>query len=398
MNCKLVNCTDTSSIASYVGNYSLNAGLQYTNVFLKFNVGGQTVEIPAGTITVTVPPNVPQNGGTVDIQGCLSPISITIPSGSSASQIQALVSQAIYQVAQQQAQCNAANNPNSPQPPPQFLNTQQTAPQPCADGGELIITGALPTGVTFDGNNLICAAGIFSSNTSQADANQRAEDFLASTFNQLFHNSQAYCQWWNDEETVQCQYGSPVTVPAHTYSSTVSKADANDQAIAAAESACPPPPFSCAVSYPTQPTSFADVTWTSTSFNESVEYEEIISQTDILVGWPVTDIYSDGMKAGMTTNHFCVNEDTPASFKWTMNLSNGFHGGATTGHIALDGIDIFNFTAPNSGSTNPFTQTDTFNFTIPQGSHTLEIYFTNSGFGAPSVTPATWEVKITYPA
>lgn len=66
---------------------------------------------------------------------------------------------------------------------------------------------------------------------SQQDADSKAIEYA--------HDQvPSVCTYWNDEQTVNCtppETGGPFTVPAHTYSSSVSKAEANALALADAQ-------------------------------------------------------------------------------------------------------------------------------------------------------------------
>lgn len=327
-DCSKISCpVPNNQVQDYLQQYNLNQVI-IKNTEFSTVINGIPITIPAGTFEYPI-----TEGGSffspLTYRGCQSLISVPIPVGSTFAQIQALVQGMLQQAAEQQAQCNAANAPNAHQPPSQFLNTQQSAPIPCSDGGEFIITGTLPTGVTFDGNDLICATGIFSSNTSQDNANQRAEDFLASIFVQLQNNGQGYCQWWNDEETVTCGDGSTQTVPAHTYSSTVSKQDANDQAIAAAQAECPPPPCSCPDG---SNQNLNNLTWT---FNQIAG-----SGSGAIVNMFEPPSDSPGDRTTATSSALCIETQKTLRISWIVNSP--FPPGA------LGGADIcFN------GSTNP---------------------------------------------
>jgi hypothetical protein len=152
-----------------------------------------------------------------------NPISVTIPAGSVASTIsiadanQRALNEATNEVQTRLASLCAAQGNT-------FQNTAQTATVSC-QGEE----GAPPP----DGNpvTVTVAAGTVTSTVSQADADQQA--FIIA---QVQASSQLHCTFWNKEvaETFTCTGGGPsnhITVAAHTYSSVVSQADADQKAL-----------------------------------------------------------------------------------------------------------------------------------------------------------------------
>ena len=97
-----------------------------------------------------------------------------------------------------------------------YYNEAQTAQ--CPDG--------------FSGDPITIPAGTLYSCVSLGDANQQAADLA---------QAQLQCNqvWWNTEQIVTCpenETGEPVIVPAHSFSSTVSQEDANQQAAELAQS------------------------------------------------------------------------------------------------------------------------------------------------------------------
>lgn len=87
-------------------------------------------------------------------------------------------------------------------------------------------------------NTVTIPAGQFSSIVSQADADAQA---LAEATSQA--KAQAGCVWWNREQSFTAACDITKTIAAHTYSSTISQADADSKAQqaakSAAESECP---------------------------------------------------------------------------------------------------------------------------------------------------------------
>lgn len=180
--CRIVTCPVTDSIPYYNGNYSLQNGTFFANneIVIPVSYGNGSYYVPANTILI----NVPSNPVTIQYQGCVSGISLPVPSGSTPAQVAALVSQAMQQVAQQLAICNAptptnAYNPESnPNAPAVFWNTPKTLG--CPAGNYMILVGALPPVITFlpNGAGISIPAGLFASNASQFDADLQASTFL----------------------------------------------------------------------------------------------------------------------------------------------------------------------------------------------------------------------------
>ena len=229
--CRIISCPPTDDLPHYYGQYSLQSGISFDNgVIIVPAPGGGTYTVPPGTIVINVPPGATS----VNYQGCQSTISLPIPSGSTPSAIQAIVNQVMQQAAAQLAICNAPDNPHSggPFPPVTFGNEVQNAF--CTDTPGMDLVGDLPPGVTITFTQLSIAAGIFQSTLSVADANAAALAFLLDVL-----NSQVDCGWWNTEQSFICADSSVQVTPANTFFSTVSQDDADAQALAAAEAACP---------------------------------------------------------------------------------------------------------------------------------------------------------------
>lgn len=100
----------------------------------------------------------------------------------------------------------------------------------CADDGE----GDFPAVNFFIGpGTVFIPGGVFSSPISTAAATALASD-LANSLLSTFGN----CHWTNDEINLPCQggqFGGPIIIAAGTFTSYISKADANAQALAAAQ-------------------------------------------------------------------------------------------------------------------------------------------------------------------
>lgn len=232
--CKLISCPVTDDIPSYSGAYSLQNGLSFTNLLISVPsplYPGGYYYVQPGAITINVPPGATS----VSHQGCQSTVTQAIPSGSTSSQIQAIAAQLMQAIAAQSAVCNAPANPHnpvpSPLPPVVFWN--QIAFVSCPNGLLMNLVGTLPPVVIFGIQGLSIVAGVFSSTASQADADAKADAFL-----QSFIGGAVVCGWWNTEQSYTCDDSSVQTIPADTYFSTVSQADADAQALAAAMAEC----------------------------------------------------------------------------------------------------------------------------------------------------------------
>jgi hypothetical protein len=247
--CKLISCPVTDDIPSYSGAYSLQNGLSFTNLLISVPsplYPGGYYYVQPGAITINVPPGATS----VSHQGCQSTVTQAIPSGSTSSQIQAIAAQLMQAIAAQSAVCNAPANPHnpvpSPLPPVVFWN--QIAFVSCPNGLLMNLVGTLPPVVIFGIQGLSIVAGVFSSTVSQADADAKADAFL-----QSFIGGAVVCGWWNTEQSYTCDDSSVQTIPADTYFSTVSQADADAQALAAAMAEC----FDCGGN----PTTIGGVAW-----------------------------------------------------------------------------------------------------------------------------------------
>lgn len=209
--CRAKICADSTD---YLTTYSLTDSLVFNGVALSFVVEcpagvicppgafPQTVVYPAGTFVLPVPQNpTPGFPIVLSMMGCQSLVTITLPSGSSASAIAAAANSIILQVAAQQAECdtipstNQPQNPNvpgpvgptgttpnpNPSPPPNpapaFFNQEVSFVQECPVGDTLEFTGALPSWIFLGSDALVGAAGTFGGAT-QAEANTTAQAIL----------------------------------------------------------------------------------------------------------------------------------------------------------------------------------------------------------------------------
>lgn len=187
-DCSRMSCSvPRNAVQSYLQQYSLNQVVVKNTEFVAV-INGVTVVIPAGTFSYPITESISEFGQ-ISFQGCQSLISVSIPAGSTFAEMESLVQGMLNEAAQQQAQCNA---PQVPQAAPAYLNQQVSVASGCTDPA-LTISASLPAGITQSGNNLVCAAGVFSSNASQADANQRATEFVEDLLEALFSTGGAAC-------------------------------------------------------------------------------------------------------------------------------------------------------------------------------------------------------------
>lgn len=150
------------------------------------------------------------------------PITQVIPANSVASQKSVADANAI---AQKQAVDQANARLICTTAPVTYWNTAQTAIATCAQTQGAPIPDGDPVTRTIPAHS-------FSSTTSQA-----AADALAMAEAERLANDGLSCVWWNAAQTASCpsgQTGNTVTTPAHSYSSSVSQADADSQALVAA--------------------------------------------------------------------------------------------------------------------------------------------------------------------
>lgn len=185
--------------------------------------------IPKGTFTLVVPSN---EASTLRIQCCSSEITQQIPAGATAEEIGVIAQNMVNACALQQANCNANATVNYRN---RFTSEQVTA-NSCANTGRLMgwISGSqppLPSAIQFYQGTLVMKAGVFSSQTSQSNANQKAQTFLDNYAISLVFQGIWDCGYWN--EATVCPLDPMTPVPAFIAFSTASQEQANQNAIAA---------------------------------------------------------------------------------------------------------------------------------------------------------------------
>jgi hypothetical protein len=245
--CALSDC-QTDAIETYIGGFNFQAGVRVVRIVYPNNGHGG-----GGTgIDIEYPPS-PQF---ISYKGCQSTIIREVPAGATQAQIDAIVDEVLHEAANQQAICDApppppggdddtgggtgggVQPPDNPDDPGSggdktYSNTQQSVVA-CPSGMVPKALTSLPPATSLAGNTIVVEAGLFWAD-SIAQANADAVAFL----NTLAASGLYYeCGWYNEYLDYDCGDGSHVIVPAGTYFSTVSQADANAQAQAYAVSQC----------------------------------------------------------------------------------------------------------------------------------------------------------------
>lgn len=191
-----MSCQPCQTIACDVPNdletYSLQTWINFLSPTLSFIIQcpvgyvcqagsfPRTIRYPPGRFVIVYPPN-PAGGFIMRLQGCISEVTRTVPSGSTAAQLAALAAEIVNEVAQQQAQCDAVLQPPVPQPEPEetFLNEEVYYVVDCEEGEDLTFTGTFPSWISLDEANsrIVGAAGTLPGAT-QAEANALAQTAL----------------------------------------------------------------------------------------------------------------------------------------------------------------------------------------------------------------------------
>ncbi|HSS96716.1 MAG TPA: hypothetical protein VLK33_06795 [Terriglobales bacterium] len=178
--------------------YNLNANKTYQNISQSVDVTCpdqtiQTVVVPAGTISFTLPfpPNFAGDYPPL-VMNCLSGgvIVKTIPSGATQNQIDDIVNAMITQCVQAYAESIADCGTKL------FSSEQVMVEHECAEGTTLQFSGTLPSWITIDTDTstVIGAAGSQTSTVSVADATAKAQDQLNSWVQTNLTNGDLACQ------------------------------------------------------------------------------------------------------------------------------------------------------------------------------------------------------------
>jgi len=225
--CRTLDC----AIPDDVDIYTLNNGTLFENpeTPVAISVPPGVYIVPRGTIQFVVSSNPISP---LRLLGCLCEIVVDID-GMTSDQIAVVAQDMVNAAAVQFGQCRNLN------PAPPFFNGVETITCPGGILINLIGNPQLPAGVSLIAGQLVIQPGVVFSTASEADANQKALTLLQNTLANLMAQGKAVCGFWNVEVTFTCPGGSPVIdIPAFMYFSQVSQADADAQALAAAEAQC----------------------------------------------------------------------------------------------------------------------------------------------------------------
>lgn len=166
----------------------------------------RVITYPPGTFIMPDPNVTPGFPIYLAMTGCQSVVSRYLDADATAAEISAAAQEIIYEVAQQQAQCDAVAD--DPEPPaPNFRNQQVFALVDCPEDTQLEYSGTLPSYLTLDviNSRVVMTAGVVSGLT-QAAANAVA---------------QAIVDDWTDSKftagTLSCEPIAPQTFPDFEY-------------------------------------------------------------------------------------------------------------------------------------------------------------------------------------
>lgn len=196
-NCE--TCVDQNTCIQFpLVLYNLNANKTYQNIAQSVDVTCpdktvQTVVVPAGTITYTLPFPPGFSGDYPPlVLNCLSGgvIVKTIPSGATQDQIDEVVNTMIAECVQAYAESIADCGPKL------FSSEQVSVEHECAEGTTLQFDGVLPSWITIDTDTstVIGAAGAQTSTVSVADATAKAQDQLQQWVDANLTSGDLVCQ------------------------------------------------------------------------------------------------------------------------------------------------------------------------------------------------------------
>ncbi len=115
----------------------------------------------------------------IQLRGCQSTVLRSLPAGATQAEINAAAQAVIFEVARQQAECDAITTTPRPNPSPFFTNAEVYAVVTCPECSVIDYDGTLPWYITLDRDNgrLVFAVGIVAANT-QAAADAQAQTFI----------------------------------------------------------------------------------------------------------------------------------------------------------------------------------------------------------------------------
>lgn len=206
------------------------------------NVYPLPVTIPPGTVSLIIPFPITDPNPPPLVLNCPAggTLQATIPAGSTPAQIMAIAAALVAQCVQ--AVATAKGRPAKRQP----YNSNGACVEPCAATANFKVNGALPQGFFVGGNSFCVQAGIFTSFVSQADADAQAVSGVQSVFNGLLASGVIQCGWFNAALSLDCPGTAQiVNVPAGMFFSDQatggSQMAADSLALAYAMSQCIPP-------------------------------------------------------------------------------------------------------------------------------------------------------------
>jgi hypothetical protein len=237
--CKPIRCCEEDLLA-----YEITSGTVYFNTQQSvdfvcppgFSCVSGIYTTPAGRFRLVVNPN-PTEPTLLRLQCCESEIVRTVTPQMSADEIGVIAQNMVDSCARQSARCQGNQTVVV-----SFRNTRQCVTV-CPPGKLLGYTGSPPpvgNGYSISGGQLCIAAGLYSSSVSVAQANIPALAAVTARANALVSGGTLQCGYWNTEQVFICEDLTTITVPAFTFFSTVSQADADALAMANAEAQCGP--------------------------------------------------------------------------------------------------------------------------------------------------------------
>jgi hypothetical protein len=188
-NCRTRTCAVT--FPPDVEIYSLQDALIFNETTISFIVTcppGYTcppgmfpkvVTFPPGTFVLPDPYVNPGFPIVLQLQGCQSNVTLTLPANATQAEINAAGQAIIAEVARQQAECDSIVNPPTPNPSPFFTNEVRYSSVTCDECETINYTGNLPWYISLDRANsrLVLAVGFIAAPT-QAAANTQAQSLL----------------------------------------------------------------------------------------------------------------------------------------------------------------------------------------------------------------------------
>lgn len=154
----------------------------------------RVVTFPPGTFIVPDPRVNPGFPITIQLTGCQSTVSRTLPATATILEINAAAQEVIQEVARQQAECDSVVDPPIPNPGPFFTNVETYSAFPCGECEGAVFDGSLPWYISLDQENgrLVFATGVIAAAT-QALADAEAQTFLDDFKSNAIANGKLTC-------------------------------------------------------------------------------------------------------------------------------------------------------------------------------------------------------------